>query len=146
MRAQHSGATAGVKWLVIGQFENVARKGDGGPAPARQAAKKTVNQRDIEEDARRSPALPLRPFSCTFGTALTLRSEVEILRAASWAIASVAVAWFWIVAMMGGGPRTSTPFELRMIFERNSRMPYAANPHSALSAAVWLVAAVSMVR
>ena len=30
-----------------------------------------MNQRDIEEDARRSPALPLRPFSCTFGTALT---------------------------------------------------------------------------
>ena len=72
-------ATAGVKWSVIGQFGNVARKRDGGPAPARQAAKKTVNQRDIEEDARRSPALPLRPFSCTFGTALTNigRSRVE---------------------------------------------------------------------
>ena len=64
-------ATAGVKWLVIGQFENVARKGDGGPVPSRHAAKKTVIQRDTEEDARRSPALPLRPFSCTFGTALT---------------------------------------------------------------------------
>ena len=64
-------ATAGVKWSVIGQFENVARKGDGGPVQSRQAAKKTVNQRDIEEDASRSPALPLRPFSCTFGTALT---------------------------------------------------------------------------
>ena len=75
-----------------------------------------------------------------------LRSELEILRSASWAIASVAVAWFWIVAMMGGGPRTSTSFELRMIFERKSRMPYAANAQSALSAAVWLVAAVSMVR
>ena len=60
-----------MKWSVIGQFENVARKGDRGPVPSRQAAKKTVNQRDIEEDARRSPALPLRPFSCTFGTALT---------------------------------------------------------------------------
>ena len=66
------GATAGVKWSVIGPFENVARKGDGGPVQSRQAAKKTVNQRDIEEDASRSPALPLRPFSCTFGTALTL--------------------------------------------------------------------------
>ena len=64
-------ATAGVKWSVIGQFENVARKGDRGPVPSSQAAKKTVNQRDIEEDARRSPALPLRPFPCTFGTALT---------------------------------------------------------------------------
>ena len=63
-------ATDGVKWSVIGQFENVARKGDGGPVQSRQAAKKTVNQRDIEEDARRSPAFPLRPFSCTFGTAL----------------------------------------------------------------------------
>ena len=62
-----------MKWLVIGQFETVARKGDGGPVPSRQAAKKTVIQRDIEEDARRSPALPLRPFSCTFGTALTER-------------------------------------------------------------------------
>ena len=69
--AQAVVATAGVTWLVIGQFENVARKGDGGPVPSRQAAKKTVIQRDIEEDARRSPALPLRPFACTFGTALT---------------------------------------------------------------------------
>ena len=69
-------ATAGVKWSVIGQFENVARKGDSGRVPSRQAAKKTVNQRDIEEDARRSPALPLRPFSCTFGTALTTADEL----------------------------------------------------------------------
>ena len=68
-----AGATAGVKWSVIGQFENVARKGDRGPVPSRQAAKKTV--RDIEEDARRSPALPLRPFSCTFGTALALTTN-----------------------------------------------------------------------
>ena len=43
-------ATAGVKWSVIGQFENVARKGDRGPVPSHQAAKKTMNQRDIEED------------------------------------------------------------------------------------------------
>ena len=62
-----------MKWSEIGQLENVARKGDGGPVPSRQAAKKTVDQRDIEEDARRSPALPLRPFSGTFGTALTIR-------------------------------------------------------------------------
>ena len=34
-------ATAGVKWSVIGQFENVARKGYRGPVPSRQAAKKT---------------------------------------------------------------------------------------------------------
>ena len=74
-------ATAGVKWSVIGQFENVARKGDRGPVPSRQAAKKTVNQRDIEEDARRSPALPLRPFSCTFGTALTADDDLEHIRA-----------------------------------------------------------------
>ena len=71
-------ATAGVKWSVIGPFENVARKGDGGPVQSRQAAKKTVNQRDIEEDASRSPALPLRPFSCTFGTALTVRALLDI--------------------------------------------------------------------
>ena len=41
-RNTKAAATAGVKWSVIGQFENVARKGDGGPAPARQAEKKTV--------------------------------------------------------------------------------------------------------
>ena len=77
-------ATAGVKWSEFGQFENVARKGDGGPVPSRQAAKKTVSQRDIEEDARRSPALPLRPFSCTFETALTTydtgQHDVVIIR------------------------------------------------------------------
>ena len=72
LRRSSWGATAGVKLSVIGQFENVAGRGNGGPVPSRQAAKKTVNQRDIEEDARRSPALPLRPFSCTFGTALTM--------------------------------------------------------------------------
>ena len=59
-----------------------------------------------------------------------LQSEVEMLRAASWVIATFAFVWFCVVAMMGGGRRTSTPFELRMIFERNSRMPYAANAHS----------------
>ena len=47
-------ATAGVKWLVIGQFENVARRGDGGPAPARQAAKKTVNVKGGEKPDQRA--------------------------------------------------------------------------------------------
>ena len=90
---QRFAATAGVKWSVIGQFENVARKGDRGPVPSRQAAKKTVNQRDIEEDARRSPALPLRPFSCTFGTALTVRSgngETPALAVAPTAVGELA--------------------------------------------------------
>ena len=68
-----------MKWSVIGQFEIVARKGDRGPVPSRQAAKKTANQRDIEEDARRSPALPLRPFLYTFGTALTFKTIAQEL-------------------------------------------------------------------
>ena len=88
-------ATAGVKWSEFGQFENVARKGDGGPVPSRQAAKKTVSQRDIEEDARRSPALPLRPFSYTFGTALTLDDEYQYVEQdhSYMSESSVASAW-----------------------------------------------------
>ena len=85
-------ATAGVKWSVIGQLENVARKGDSGPVPSRQAAMKTVNQRDIEEDARRSPALPLRPFSCTFGTAPTVRSSLGVAPSGRTGSASQAFA------------------------------------------------------
>ena len=73
-------------------------------------------------------------------------SAIEVLRAASWVAAAFAFAWFCIVAMMGGGPSTKVLFELRMLIERNSRMPYAANAHSALSAAVTLAVVLAMLR
>ena len=45
-------ATAGVKLSGYGQFGNVAPQGVHGPAPSRHKTKKTVNQRDTEEDVQ----------------------------------------------------------------------------------------------
>ena len=74
------------------------------------------------------------------------QSAVEVLRATSWVATAVALVWFCVVAMMGGGPRTKVGLELRMFVERNSRVPYVANAYSAGSAAVTLTIAFPMVR
>ena len=63
------------------------------------------------------------------------QSAVGALRAASWGVSALALGWFLVIAMMGGGPRTKVGLELRMFVERNSRMPYVANAYSAVSAA-----------
>ena len=72
------------------------------------------------------------------------QSTVEVLRAASWVATAVALVWFCIVAMMGGGRRTKVGLELRMFVERNSRMPYVANAYGAVSAAVTFAVACAL--
>ena len=74
------------------------------------------------------------------------QGAVEVLRAASWVATGVALVWFCVVAMMGGGPRTKVGLELRMFVERNSRMPYVANAYSAASTAITLMIGFAMVR
>ena len=49
---ERESATAGVKLSGYGQFGNVAPQGVHGPAPSRHKTKKTVNQRDTEEDVQ----------------------------------------------------------------------------------------------
>ena len=73
-------------------------------------------------------------------------NALETIRTASWVIASVASLWCGIVTMVGRRPGTESPFELRMLVERNSRMGYAANAQSMVCATVTLAIVVAMLR
>ena len=74
-----AGATAGVKLSGYGQIGNVAPQGVHGPALSCHKTKKTVNQRDTEEDVQTWPAPSDRPISSISATALTAE-----LDRASW--------------------------------------------------------------
>ena len=82
----------------------------------------------------------------TFDAGAALESEVEVLRDASLLIGAVAFWWLCIMPTLRRGLHTNTRFKLRMLVERKSRMPSAANAVSILSAAVTLVAVIAMVR
>ena len=113
-------------------------------------AKQTDTNHDINPVRVVIAAAPfVALIALTLGVNIEAQAEyertVEVLRATSWAAATLAFVWICVIAMMGGGPRTKVGLELRMFVERNSRMPYVANAYSAVSAAVTLTTGFAMV-
>ena len=80
----------------------------------------------------------------TIDAGATPQSEIELLRDASLVIGAGAFAWVGIVTMIFGVRRNSTPFEIRMVFERKSRRAFVADRVSILCATVTLVAVPSL--
>ena len=95
-----------------------------------------------------APLVAVAAFACGINIEAPAQHQgaIQVLRIASWVATVVTLAWLWLVAMMDGAQRTSVVLELRLFVERNSRMPYAANAYSAVSAAITFAATFAMVR
>ena len=95
-----------------------------------------------------APVVAVGAFACAIHVEAPAQHQgaVQVLRLASWVVTVIALAWFFVVAMMGRGPRTMVGPELRMFVERNSRMPCVANAYSAVSAAATFAVAFTLAR
>ena len=95
-----------------------------------------------------APVFAVVALGCgvTVNAGTTNDGTLATIQIASWAITAAASLWFGIITMTTRRRRTADTLQVRMLFERNSRMRHQANAQSVVCAAITFVVLLAMVR